>query len=318
MATLKSRRYSGHTWGKMSSNRIVDLRQKPGRVRSSPVGILPREQKRLPLRARRRRVRAGVVFLVLLFIAAVAYAVHWVSYLPALNVSQVTIVGAEKLPPQLVQTFVESKLNDGSYRFFSRSNIFLYPKTAIEDEVVTFFPRIKSAGVSRLSLFSRTVVVTVEERQPHARWCISTGGCFQMDATGFVFASADASTTPSSIFAEPYLFSGAITGEPVGQVFIPGHSPGLLALLSVLQQQNGLTPLRVSVVGGQDFSVNFQEGFLLKASFGADAGTLARNLKLVLGSDALAGKEAQIEYVDLRFGNKAYFKLKGESATSTH
>ena len=305
----------------MSSNRIVDLRQKPGRVRSSPVGILPREQKRLPLRARRRRVRAGVVFLVLLFIAAVAYAVHWVSYLPALNVSQVTIVGAEKLPPQLVQTFVESKLNDGSYRFFSRSNIFLYPKTAIEDEVVTFFSRIKSAVVSRPSLFSRTVVVTVEERQPYARWCLhgqgeSAGECFQMDATGFIFAFADASTT-SSIFAEPYLFSGAITGEPVGQVFITGHLPGLLALLATLQQQDNVTPVRVSVAGEQDFAVDFQEGFSLKASFGAEAGTLARNLKLVLGSDALSGKESQIEYVDLRFGNKAFFKLKGESSTST-
>ena len=120
-----------------------------------------------------------------------------------------------------------------------------------------------------------------------------------------------------SFLAEPYIFSGALAGEPVGQVFIPGHLPGLLALLSVLQQQNGLTPLRVSVVSGQDFSVDFQEGFLLKASFGADAGTLARNLKLVLGSDALSGKESQIEYVDLRFGNKAYFKLKGESATSS-
>ena len=307
----------------MSSNRIVDLRQKPGRVRSSPVGTLPpREQKRLPLRARRRRVRAVIVFLALLLIAAVVYAVHWVSYLPALNVSEVTVVGAEKLPPQIVQTFVESRLNDGSYRFFSQSNIFLYPKSAIEDNVVTFFPRIKSVAVSRQSLFSRTVVVTVEERHPYARWCLPAKGesadeCYQMDTTGFVFATADASTTPSSIFAEPYLFSGAITGEPVGQVFITGHLRGLLALLSVLKQQNGLTPLSVSVASGQDFSVDFQEGFSLKASFGADAGTLARNLKLVLGSDTLTGKVSQIEYVDLRFGNKAFFKLKGESATST-
>lgn len=303
------------------------MRQKPGRVRSSPVGTPPREQKRLPLRVRRRRTRAGIVFLVLLLVAALVYAVHWASYLPALNISQVTVAGTETLPSQLVQTFVESELNDGSYRFFSRSNIFLYPKTAIEQEIVAFFSRIKSAAVARPSLFSRTVVVTVEERQPYARWCISTDGCFQMDASGFVFASADASTTPSSIFAEPYMFSGALDGEPVGQVFIPGHLRGLLALLTVLQQQGGLTPLRVSVVSSQDFSVDFQEGFSLKASFGADAGTLARNLKLVLGSDALSGKESQIEYVDLRFGNKAFFKLsaeggpasggKGESATTT-
>ena len=266
-------------------------------------------------------MRAGIAFLVLLLIAAAMYAVHWASYRPELNVSQITVLGAEKLPPQLVQSFVESELDDGSYRFFSRSNIFLYPKLAIQQDIVAFFPRIKSARLSRPSFFSRTLVVTIGERQPYARWCetgqvLGADQCFQMDNSGFVFASADASTTPSSVFAEPYQFSGVLTGGPIGKTFIPGHLPGLLALLATLQQQNNVTPVRVSVAGGQDFSVDFQEGFSLKASFGADAGTLARNLKLVLGSEALAGKESQIEYVDLRFGNKAYFKLKGESATS--
>ena len=126
-----------------------------------------------------------------------------------------------------------------------------------------------------------------------------------------------------NVFTKPYIFIGGLPVQtdtahgPIGQIFIPGHLPGLLALLTIVQQQASVTPLRISIDSTQDFSVTFQEGFILKASFGEDAGTLARNLKLVLSSDSLAGKESQIDYVDLRFGNKAYYKMKGDSATSS-
>ncbi len=59
------------------------------------------------------------------------------------------------------------------------------------------------------------------------------------------------------------------------------------------------------------------EGFLLKVSYGADAGTLVKNLQLVLQSDVLQGKRDKIEYIDLRFGNRVYYKLKGQPEVST-
>jgi cell division septal protein FtsQ len=318
----------------MSSNRIVDLRAKaePTRARR-PSGRPPeREQKRLPLRTRRRRARTALLFFILLCIALAAYGVHWISYAQQFSIDTVTVIGADTMPTQIVQLFTETELDDGSYHFLSRDNIFLYPKVAIEKGLVASFPRIQSAAVSRPSLFSRSLIVTIAERQSFARWCVSLPSaqasstpaqCFQMDGSGFIFASADASTTAASSFVEPYLFSGDLSSQvnptqsPIGQTFIPGHLPGVLALLTVLQQQDGVTPVAVTVESDQDFSVDLQDGYSLKASFGEDTGTLARNLKLALGSDALAGQQANIEYVDLRFGDKVYYKLKGESATST-
>jgi hypothetical protein len=35
-------------------------------------------------------------------------------------------------------------------------------------------------------------------------------------------------------------------------------------------------------------------------------------LELVLSSDALQGKEGQLEYIDLRFGDRVYYKLRGQ------
>ena len=82
--------------------------------------------------------------------------------------------------------------------------------------------------------------------------------------------------------------------------------------------QAGFTPLGVTVESDTDFSVPLREGFALKASFGESPDELVKNFQLVLASDALQGKESQLEYVDLRFGDRVYYKLLGQDeATST-
>lgn len=265
----------------------------------------------MPLRARRRRVRAFVAFLLLLVLVGVGYGIHWVSYVPQLNIQEVTIEGASAVPQQLVKTFVESILDDGRYHLLSRSNVLFYPKKSIETGVVGFFPGIRSAVVTHPAPLAQHIVVTVEERQPFAQWCGADDGCYKLDDIGFIFASA--SSSESVRFARPYIFYGALPEEePIGQSYASGHFAGILALLSVLQQQAPVTPESVALTDGQDFTVRFAEGFALKASFGADATLLARNLKLVLNSEELAGRESELEYIDLRFGNRVYYKFAGE------
>lgn len=308
---------------------IIDLRKRgsaPRAVRPRPLPPQPerKEKRSSPLRIRRRRARviAGVAMLTL--IAALAYGIHWLSYLPQFNVSRVVVIGAERVPPELVRAYVDSRLHDGSYRYVSSANIALYPRESIENGIVAFFPRVRLALVSRDSLATQAITVTLSERQPFAQWCrpeiapTESGSverdCYEMDDGGFIFAEA-ASTTVGR-FETPYVFSGDVSLDPIGKTFVPGHLPGILALLRIIGQRADFTPVAVSIDGEQDFSVHFSEGFILKASFGQDADTLARNLTLILASEALAGKESQLEYVDLRFGNRVYYKMKGEEQTN--
>ena len=57
-------------------------------------------------------------------------------------------------------------------------------------------------------------------------------------------------------------------------------------------------------------------GFAVRASFGNDGEAVVKNLQLVLSSDVLRGRESELEYVDLRFGNRVYYKLKGREQQS--
>ena len=304
---------------------IIDLRKRgstsrPVRPRPLPPQSERKEKRSSPLRARRRRARVVAAVAALTVVAALAYGIHWLSYIPQFNVSRVIVSGAERVPSELVRAYVDSRLHDGSYRYLSSANIALYSRESIEKGIVAFFPMVREAHISRDSPIAQAVSVLVVERRPFAQWCLPeevpteasspVQDCYEMDDGGFIFA-AIASTTHGT-FETPYVFSGDIVSNPIGKTFIPGHLPGILALLRIIGQRADFTPLAVGIEGEQDFSVHFSEGFTLKASFGQDADTLARNLALILSSEALAGKESELEYVDLRFGNRVYYKLKGE------
>ena len=239
-----------------------------------------------------------------------------------LNIQSVRVTGTRAIPSEIISSFVESTLDDGSYHFFSRKNIFLYPKKALAEGIARNFPRIQSASLSRGSVLSGVLSVTVRERLPYARWCSGTPvlsseesqeECFLMDENGYIFAAAD---SPDERVSFNYVFERGIanSSEPIGTTFAPGHLPGITALLKFLTNA-GFTPRGASIENEQDFHVRLQQGFFIKASYGQDAAQLVRNLQLILASDTLTGKEGDIEYVDLRFGNRVYYKLKGEAET---
>ncbi len=326
---------------------------------SAPAAPRPPREERtrpLPLRARRRRVRLIFAIGTLVFVAALAWGAHYASYLPKFTIRSVTVVGAEHVPPQVIADYVRSILDDGTYHFFSRRNIFLYPRAAIESDIVSYFPRIASAHLSRDTAISTQLTVTVIERTPFALWCESpqTAGaasstvptlpgamlaqpsvpaatCYEMDAGGFLYALA----TGLSIPATQYRFEGGLSGatstspyvaatapgSPVGRIFALTHLPSLVSLLTTLGQA-GFTPTTVAVENDTDFSVEITDtaassSFMVKASFGEDAGTLVKNLQLVLSSGPLQGQLSGLQYIDLRFGNRVYYKLYGGSASTS-
>ena len=307
------------------------------------------------VRTRRRRTRLVIAFIFFIVFGTAAYTVSWASYLPRYSVSTVDVIGAKDIPNKLIYDYVETQLYNGTHPFLSKDNIFLYNPKALEREIAGFFPRIASVSVSRDSMLATAVTVSVKERQPFALWCSDTAetDCYHMDAGGFIYAQAQtsppvvtvvtatssASSTVSTdsgaalaFFALQslgYVFEGGLGSStdstsspsgvkkifsPIGQTFVGAHVGGIVALLKALEQA-GFAPIGATVEDDQDFFVPLSQGFYIKVSFGEDPDSITRNLHLILTSDALSGKETQLEYVDLRFGDRVYYKLQGSAET---
>ncbi len=301
--------------------KIVDLRSKKptARPRQEPVfrSHGGGERPSSPLRAKRRKKRLIGLGIFLLAAAVFALAAYYVLHVPQMRISAVEVSGEKEMPEYIVSERTQELLADGSWRFLPRDSILFYNKNVLQRSLVADFPRLRFVSVGRESWFSNTLVVTIDERVPVARWCESaTLGtevqiCYVLDESGFIYAEESATAVRP---ATDYVFSGGISneGSPIGKIFTPGHLPGIMAVLERLGNA-GYQARGVTIESDQDFSIPLEQGFSIKASFGTAVDALVKNLELVLGSEALEGKVGELEYVDLRFGNRVYYKLKGEA-----
>lgn len=312
----------------MSSKKIIDLRNgkpvmrkpTPGPVHRPPQRPLPEGEKPAttrrakPLRVRKRQARLAGVMATVLVVLMLVGGVSFASYMPRFSVQTVTVSGAKDIEPSMIQAYVDALFASEPRSLLSHRNIFLYPRAQIEQGIENTFPRIRSAAVSRPSVWSTELHVAVIERTPYALWCDGES-CYLMDDGGLIYASADGMTAGE--VPSHYAFGGGIaTGTiPVGQRFVSAHLPGIVQLMDQLGRA-GLSPDGATIQNDSDFSVHFVDDSHLLASYGEDPSTLVRNLQIVLSSDALKDKTGKIDYVDLRFGDKVYYRLKGESQST--
>ncbi|HEY4527227.1 MAG TPA: hypothetical protein VJK53_05300, partial [Candidatus Paceibacterota bacterium] len=270
-----------------------------------------------------RMAAAGIILVLFLCLGGV---VSYASHQPTFTVQKFVARGTTHVSPEKVETYAMEAIQDDKFHFFATDNIFLYAPKQLAAHIVAEFPRIKGVRVQKESLFSTTVNIDITEREPYAKWCrggnlemtesfLTSRECYVMDDSGLVFAR----TSGREKAATAYVFSGGIAsstagGSPVGHPFAPSRMAGVLALLQLLQDR-GFKPIGAEVENAQDFSIPLEHSFSIKASFGANAEDLIKNLTLVMESERLKGRESEIEYIDLRFGNKVYFKFKGMSKT---
>ena len=269
------------------------------------------------LQKRRRTVVIGhIVFYALLLAGLWGFAFESLA-LPPINITEITVSGSLSLSPSEIVS-VSEKLLSGRYFFtIPRTNIFFYPKARIQSTLLNLFPRLDTVSIHFKNFHAIHIFVT--ERFPEALWCHSglttlsgsmDGPCFFLDGTGFVFAPAPETSTTSSAFVKLY---GILSEEnPIGQTY---GSAGELAKLLDFSKNLVSLDLRVSAFRVQ--SDNSIEALLNNGArliFDRDDNlAVARiNLESVISDPSFraATRHARIDYIDLRFGNKVFYRLK--------
>lgn len=291
-----------------NSGRVIDLRGKRSAPRAAQVSIPFFEKKRSPLKVRRRRTRILTAVLATALIGGGVWGLHYASYRPEVTLQSIQVVGAKDISPEEVHTIADSSLTSDSFSYISPRNMFFFSKDAITSAIRNAFPRVASVSVSRDSLLAQTATVTIKERVPYGVWCAAD--CFFLDENGYIFDEL-ASTSPQRASVK-YRFEGALSNTeatPLGQTFLPNYFASIRTLIQELERASFYVQ-GVRVEDEYDFRVLLDRGYALRASFGAKPEDLVKNLELILASDALRGREGEILYVDLRFGNRVYYKFK--------
>jgi cell division septal protein FtsQ len=284
------------------SRNIIDLKKAAAsrakaRERMTPLKL----QKPLRLKTRRRKRRVIAFCVCLLAGVGAIGALGAATHVQQLAIADVAVAGTRQLAEDALVSTVKKRLDESTFRLFSRNNIFLYPQSAIESDLTNSFPRIKHVSVARESLLASALVVRVEERTPYAVWC--DDACFVLDEHGFIFAEQH------EMAKKAYTFYGGLVpnAAPIGQTFLEGRLSSAVQLLDSLERA-GYAPVRFTVESERDFTVSLAQGQRLLASFDVSPNDILRNLETALASDALKGTLDSLDYIDLRFGNKVYYK----------
>jgi len=226
------------------------------------------------------------------------------TYVPALQISAVQVEGAQTVSSSTVEAFVRERLL-GSYGYIlPRRNIFLYPKRSIVRALSAAYPQFTSVDVHAVDF--HTIAVAIVEREPRALWCADR--CYLMDENGVVYAEAP-------VFSAPVYttYQGTTTGDRLPKQFLaPGEFLPLSALVDAIAQKIPDERLQeVEVDAQSDVQMHFVGGFIVRFALRDEGGDVFERFVLALSSAPFKDKPlSKFEYLDLRFGDKLYYKEK--------
>lgn len=266
------------------------------------------------VRARRRRRRIIVLSLAAGALVVLLGALVWLAHAPFLQITTVDVSGEATLNAADISDLVLADIA-GSYLYvFPKNNIFLYPKFTTEASLAEQMPTIAKVSINAKDFHTLSVAVT--ERARKALWCgtsvAQAGACFWLDQDGVAYAAiSDLSLglIASSTYQRYY---GALAGGSPQQYLTPEQFHSLTALADALvqnQSKNHIQSIEVDSAG--NVRVAFADTFVLIFNLASAGADVYQRFVLVLGSEVFAGHTlADFQYLDMRFGDKLYYKLK--------
>jgi cell division septal protein FtsQ len=257
----------------------------------------------------------GIVGVCVLFVLTL-----YIIQLDALRIRHVYIDSDGALTNDELLSSVTATL-ESTHAFVIPNNSWLFtPHALIAENLQKAFPRINTVRVQRTN--STDITISVEERRPDALWCgdvvptlvresIETqehaadeawGTCYLMDRNAYIYARAPLYT--GNIYTRYY---GSLDhAEPIGQPLVPVEEFLAWQSLAETMHEGEHVPVAILFTDEHDVEVYLRGGVRVLLPRNELERAYTRLMSLY-ESEALKETE-DIEYIDLRFGTKAFIK----------
>lgn len=280
----------------------------------------------LELKKRRRQAVFSKVAILFITLLILIFSGAYFSRLDGLNIQEVKIEGNKIVEEAVLMEAVNDELAGKYFFLYPKTNVLVYPDTKIKETLMEKFPRLVSVELDATD--RKTLSVNVAEREASYLWCgenisESTGveakraneKCYFMDNLGYVFDEAPFFS--GEVYFKFYGGTSSERTEPLGSYFMPAKFKELELFKDMLLDM-GLKPVVMHIVNEEDVEIylarageNMGPKIMFRSA--ADLKNTAENLQAALTTDPLMSgiknKYSKLEYIDIRFGNKVYFKF---------
>ncbi len=272
-----------------------------------------REQKR---RNKKRIIISVIVFVIFALLIFLLSRSFW-------NIQTIEIQGASLIKKDKMETELREHISGNDLLIFSRANVLLLSSSETETFLQGTFPRIAEVRVSKRSL--HTLVVTLTERTGMYLWCgdiprilaSSDQACQFVDDEGVLFSEAPYFSGPVHFVIFGRKESATITTPELGTPLFTETDIASFMMIEKELEKHGLKAYGVfitleetRILLSRDLTPDKN---IIRLNARVPLDKALRNLFAALEVPKLKSqmeKEAdRLEYLDLRFTNKVYFKF---------
>jgi len=255
------------------------------------------------LAERRKQIRKILFILAGIMLFALFWGVVRLSYIDVARIQHISVIGAEKLSPQKLGIDAWRAVGDTRWGIFSGRNILLYDASSIKEMLLKKYPRIKEITV-KTSIPKKEIILAMQEYQEYAQWCRTEDECYFLTKDGYIF---DTVHTKNPAFVS--IFGGNDAKQPLRTNVLPQFFNSLTHLLEALHDDLHLTITKVTLKERDGF-FSTKDGWFIKIPLDTPTDITLLNLQTLLNTEEIKQAMGALEYIDIRFGNRTYYKLR--------
>ncbi|MEK9148325.1 MAG: FtsQ-type POTRA domain-containing protein [Patescibacteria group bacterium] len=258
-------------------------------------------------------------------LGAMAGGAAYVMTLPALRLERLEIKGADLVSPAAIEAKAREVIRGEVWGFIPRDNFFFVSSELIERELRRYFPQLKKVNVAKR--FPNRLMVKIEERQLWGIYCYRPTSARLSQGSLLRQISGGQAEPPSSCFyldtnGTAYEALAAFEGWLLPVIYSPAPPtlgqeaarPEMLEFYGQAQKAassiNGqILTMTMSTTTPADVRLQLAEGWELWVTAERPTAEWLGVIKSVLEKE-IGGRRSELDYVDLRFGNKVFYKYK--------
>lgn len=239
-----------------------------------------------------------LAFLILVIIGIITYFAIFASIF---HIKEIQISGNQKVQREDLEGFIWSEV-ERKILIFSTKSIFLANLQEIKKNLLETFPKISQINLKRK--FSDILIVRIQEREPLFVFCKNSSPCFYLDKEGVIFEEVSGNGEQFLIIKDVRSQEARLGKKVIEEKLLGDIRKIVLELreTEIFIEEFTLFEEKIEVKTLQDFEVYFNQK--------EDISSQIQNLSLVLEEEIPTENRANLEYIDLRFGNRVYYKYR--------
>jgi len=259
------------------------------------------------IKRKRFVLKLSFYLFVLVFIIAIFIGFF---YIPKFKIKEIEINGISDFNKERLSAEFSEVMNSRYLGLLPYNNIFIFPEKKIRAEVLNSYPEIKEINFK--DFLPEKVLTMASERELFAVWCFKEESCFFVDEEGFIFKPAPLFHGGLFLkFFDERKDSFTIWDGKGKQVLIKNNFKNIVEFIKLASLKD-ISIYRIFIKDEGIYDMETSTGWHIIIDEDNNPQETFQNLKIILEGQIKEDYMAKVDYIDLRFGNKVFYKFNDE------